>query len=140
MAEKFEAQFVSGNTTNIVSIWSRLSTGNREHLSLWVKSGRALGLLDAETVQTNGGIDGGRLHVLVWVREAADAAYRVDANGCGWTVTDNLRGNELSRHETFEMALEAIRPVFSYAGIPPRKRAGTRVTQRSKSMLTALGT
>ncbi len=138
MAELFEAHIIS-QQANVVSIWSRLSIANREHLSRWLKAGRALGLLDAETVQTGSGhgpdaTDGGRVHILIWVREAADAAYRVMPNGCGWTVVDNLRGNELNRHATFEEALEAIRPVFSYTAGLQRKRIG----QRSKSMLTAL--
>jgi hypothetical protein len=138
MTDTFEAQSISVVPNNVVSLWSRLSSSNREHLSRWIKAGRALGLIDFETIYARGGPDRGNVQVLIWVREAADPAYRVDPNGYGWTVSDNLRGNELSRHPTFELALEAIRPVFSF-NVSPRKRGGGRVSQRSKAMLTTLG-
>lgn len=136
MPNTFDNEDIHVLPTNVVSIWSRLSHANREYLSTWVKAGRSLGLLDAEVVHLR---NHGNVHVLIWVREAADAAYRVSPNGCGWTVGDNLRGNELSRHATFEAALEAIRPVFSFNAGMARKR-GARSAHRSKSMLAALGT
>ena len=136
MPNTFDNKDICVLPINVVSIWSRLSHANREYLSTWIKAGRSLGLLDAEVVHLR---SHGNVHVLVWVREAADAAYRVTPNGLGWTVNDNLRGNELSRHATFEAALEAIRPVFSFNAGLSRKR-GTRAVPRSKSMLAALAT
>ncbi len=138
MPNTFDNEDICVLPNNVVSIWSRLSHGNREYLSTWIKAGRSLGLLDAEVVHLRGRADHGNVHVLIWVREAADAAYRVAPNGFGWTVTDNLRSNELSRHATFEAALEAIRPVFSFSAGTLRKRSA-RAAQRSKSMLATLG-
>jgi hypothetical protein len=70
-----------------------------------------MGLCDASLCQP--GSEGAKSpYVLVWVRENADPAYMISAEGSRWAVTDHLRQNTLIRVQTFEEALYFIRPVL----------------------------
>lgn len=52
-------------------------------------------------------------YVMIWVRENPDPAYMVSPEGMDWLVTDSLRQRVLARQDSFEAALQFIRPVLS---------------------------
>lgn len=78
---------------------------HRRYLDGWVRAGARMGLCDAD-------VGGDRVaEVFVWVRENADPAYVVRADGMKWVVLDHLRARRLGAFLKFEDALACIRPV-----------------------------
>lgn len=71
-----------------------------------------MGLCDASVVLAAPG-ESTTDYVLVWVRENPDPAYLIAPVGMQWRITDNLRQHVLSQQESFEAALQFIRPVLS---------------------------
>ena len=96
---------------NIVVLRQRLLAHHREVLKRWVSAGRCMGLCDASTfLAAPGEVETD--YVLVWVRENPDPAYMITPEGMNWLVTDCVRREKLSRHPSFEAALNFIRPVL----------------------------
>lgn len=71
-----------------------------------------MGLCDASVVLASPG-ESPTDYVLVWVRENPDPAYLISPVGMEWRVTDNLRQSVLSQQDSFEAALQFIRPVLT---------------------------
>lgn len=78
---------------------------HRSYLLAWVEAGHRMGLCDADVAS------GGEPEVYVWVRENADPAYVIRAEGMSWVVVDHLRARKLGAFRSFEAALYCIRPV-----------------------------
>ncbi len=78
---------------------------HRQYLLAWVEAGNKMGLCDADVAS------GGEAEVYVWVRENADPAYVIRAEGMSWVVVDHLRARKLGAFRSFEAALYCIRPV-----------------------------
>ena len=78
---------------------------HRAYLQAWVSAGARMGLCDAD-------VGTGRdAEVFIWVRENADPAYVIRAQGCSWVVYDHLRDQKLGAFRDFEAALFCIRPI-----------------------------
>ncbi len=96
---------------NVVMLRQRLLPHHRTVLNRWLQAGRCMGLCDASiSTAPPGQVDPD--YVLVWVRENPDPAYMITPEGMNWCVTDCIRGSTLARHESFEAALNFIRPVL----------------------------
>ena len=97
---------------NIVPIRLRVTTRHRGYLLLWLQAGRRMGLHDTDIVHATPE----RAHpdglVLIWVREAADPAYRVQPDRMRWLVIDHPRDHVLGQFNDFAAALNFIRPVL----------------------------
>jgi hypothetical protein len=98
---------------NIVYLYQRVTLRHTELLARWLQAGRRMGLCNAEAFHP-GRHDRQRDYILVWVRENADPAYMVHAEGTGWVVTDTVRQAELAQLSSFEAALHFIRPVLPF--------------------------
>ncbi len=83
---------------------------HRSYLLAWLQAGGRMGLCDADVAT------GTDAEIYVWVRENADPAYAIRAEGMSWVVVDHLRGRKLGAFRSFEAALYCIRPV-SPAGV-----------------------
>ena len=78
---------------------------HRAYLQAWVTAGGRMGLCDAD-------VGAGRdAEIFIWVRENADPAYAVRAEGFSWVVFDHLRARRLGAFRDFEAALFSIRPI-----------------------------
>ncbi len=100
-------------SANVVVLRPRITARHQAYLMKWLKAGQQMGLLDVavasqQRLETGEDTD----HVLVWVRENADPAYRLKSDGMHWVVMDELRETPLKRCRNFEEALEFIRPVL----------------------------
>ena len=78
---------------------------HRAYLQAWIAAGARMGLCDAA-----GGV-GRDAEIFVWVRENADPAYLIAAEGFSWVVYDHLRDQKLGAFRDFEAALFCIRPI-----------------------------
>ncbi len=84
---------------------------HRAYLQAWVTAGARMGLCDAD-------VGTGRdAEIFIWVRENADPAYVVRAQGFSWVVYDHLRERKLGAFRDFEAALFCIRPIAISAEI-----------------------
>jgi hypothetical protein len=97
--------------SNVVPMRLRLLPRHREYLMRWLEAGAAMGLCDADTSSGDGHEP--NEHVLVWVRENADPAYMIRAEGLRWQLIDQVRNHRLGSFPSFEGALYAIRPVLA---------------------------
>jgi len=100
--------------SNVIPLRTGLLPRHREYLMRWLNAGTPMGLCDVdvyrdETTQTE--------QVLVWVRENADPAYMVQAEGMRWVLFDQLREHRLGTYGSFEAALNTIRPVLPVGAI-----------------------
>ncbi len=78
---------------------------HRAYLQAWVAAGARMGLCDAD-------VGTGRdAEIFIWVRENADPAYVIRAQGFSWVVFDHLREQKLGAFRDFEAALFCIRPI-----------------------------
>lgn len=78
---------------------------HRRYLQAWVTAGGRMGLCDAD-------VGTGRdVEIFIWVRENADPAYAIRAQGLSWVVFDHLRQRRLGAFRDFEAALFSIRPI-----------------------------
>ena len=84
---------------------------HRNYLQAWVTAGARMGLCDAD-------VGTGRdAEIFIWVRENADPAYVIRAQGFSWVVYDHLRDRKLGAFRDFEAALYCIRPIVIAAEI-----------------------
>jgi hypothetical protein len=102
----------------VVDFRLRVLPRHMELVARWLEAGRVMGLCDAQPYRCDPRRPGPAEHVVVWVRESADPAYMVAADGLHWTVTDCVRDLPLARLRSFEEALHFIRPVLPLAGQP----------------------
>ncbi len=78
---------------------------HRSYLLAWLQAGGRMGLCDADVAS------GAEAEIYIWVRENADPAYAIRAEGMSWVVIDHLRGRKLGAFRSFEAALFCIRPI-----------------------------
>ena len=84
---------------------------HRDYLQAWVTAGARMGLCDAD-------VGAGRdAEIFIWVRENADPAYVIRAQGLSWAVFDHLRDRRMGVFRDFEAALFSIRPITVASGI-----------------------
>ncbi|GBR05728.1 hypothetical protein [Acetobacter oeni] len=106
----------SGYTTNVVPFRQGVLPRHREYLARWLNAGLCMGLCDADIfIDDDAGYCGAE-QILVWVRESADPAYIIRPAGSRWMVVDAIRGHLLSKQDSFELALNFIRPVLPLRG------------------------
>ena len=78
---------------------------HRTYLQAWITAGARMGLCDAD-------VGTGRdAEIFIWVRENADPAYVIRAQGLSWAVYDHLRQRRMGVFRDFEAALFSIRPI-----------------------------
>ncbi len=112
MPKRIPARQQNDLPANVVVLHQRVTSHHEEVLSHWLKAGRCMGLCDACTCRATAGRHDPD-YVLVWVRENPNPAYMITSEGMRWRITDCIRGEVLATHESFEAALDHIRPVLN---------------------------
>jgi hypothetical protein len=97
--------------SNVVTLHPRITAKHTALLARWLAAGDRMGLCDAHAYSPKRN-ERGRDYVLVWVRENADPAYMVQAEGNVWVITDLVRQQVLVTQPSFAAALYFIRPVL----------------------------
>jgi hypothetical protein len=122
---------------NVLDLRMRVLPRHLEMVARWLEAGRVMGLCDAAPFRPDPERPGCPEYVLVWVRESADPAYMISAEGMHWTVTDSVRDQLLVRVRSFEEALHFIRPVLKPAAPPVRRAQRAPMVAGSRSMRVA---
>lgn len=102
----------SGATLNVIPLRHGITDRDIEYLDHWMRAGQRMGLHDSQVCHGRGGGEPQGDYIVLWVRENADPAYIIAAEGLTWKVADMIRGICLGSFRTIGAALHFIRPVL----------------------------